>query len=151
MLSGSEPERQQQLEFLTGPISFTKGEVQLGGPAFDDGKEAPLGVLVEVRRGAMRIERSLIVILFVEEEPPCVACRAVCQVHPATRLGARVRGEFVEERDGVVFVSRHDDIGYGDADHTCAPGSLPKVTAVTMHKTYPRQGNTRTLARVVRE
>ena len=44
----------------------------------------------------------------------------------------------LEERDGLVFVSRLDDVGYGDADHACAPGSLPKVMAVTMLETYPR-------------
>ena len=44
----------------------------------------------------MSIERSLIIVLFVQEEPSRVAGRAVCQVHPATWLCAGVHGELKE-------------------------------------------------------
>ena len=103
------------------------------------GKRPPLCVLLEVARCAVSNgSLSLIVILFVEEEPTRLARRAVRQVHPATCLATGVLGELMEERDGVVFVSWHHDVRYGDADHTCTPDSLPKVTAVTMHENYRR-------------
>ena len=88
-----------------GPADFEPGSslvaernVDLGGPAFDDGEEAALGVLFEMRCCTVSIKRGLIVVLFVQEEPSRVARRAVCQVHAAARLGTGVHGEFVEER-----------------------------------------------------
>jgi hypothetical protein len=119
-------------------LSIGERKVDLGGSAFDDGEEAAFGILLEVRRCSVSIECGLIVVLFVEEEPLRVTRGAMCEVHAATRVGACVRGEVVEERDGVVFVARFDDVGYGDADHAFAPGSLPKKTMDTMHESYRR-------------
>ena len=47
------------------------------------------------------------------------------QVHPATRLGAGVLGQLGEECDGLIFVSRFDDVGDGDADHRYLPPRFP--------------------------
>jgi hypothetical protein len=46
-------------------ISVIERTVNLGRPAFDDGEEPTLGVLLEVRCCTVSIERGLIVVLFV--------------------------------------------------------------------------------------
>ena len=90
--------------------SIRQGDVKLRRAAFENQEQASLGVLLEIGSGSVGIERGLIVVLLVKKKPPRVGRRPVCQIHPATGLGARVLGHLGEERDGFVFVTRFDDI-----------------------------------------
>ena len=87
----------------------------------------------------MGVERGLVVVLLVEEKPPGVGRRPVCQVHPAARLGDRVLGQLGEKCDGFVFVARLDDEGDGEADHRNLQTRFPDVNAVTILANHPRQ------------
>ncbi len=55
----------------------------VGRPALEDAEEPALHVLLEVRARPVRLERLLVVVLLVEEEPPRLLPAPVHLVHPA--------------------------------------------------------------------
>src|SRR5581483_696313 len=65
-----------------------------------------LGILHEVLSGAMRFEAAVVLVLFVNEEPPRFGLVAVHLVHQAAWFLARFFAQLDEEVRNFVFMSR---------------------------------------------
>src|ERR1700721_3995623 len=79
--------------------------------------ETLLRHLQEMRRGAVRFQGGIVLILFIDEEPAGVRLVFVHLIHEAARLLARFGCEFFKDRDHFALASNFCHPGYGKPHH----------------------------------